>query len=406
MKGKPKKGPREKDLTSRYLSGGLDEDRVDQQQRFSARNKNAEQEKIVRTALLRAEEESGIDVATLPIGEVVQVYSVYSEVHHEGSTYLAVVRKTLSKLSDTALVVGDRVRFRVVESEKAAIERSVTQLAQSAPLRFGDSPEAVIEQILPRKTVLTRADSFKAIEQHPIVANAGQMLIVASLKLPKVKWGLIDRMLIAAQSGGLTAILCVNKVDLIPELVPLAEGSAPIEPVAARTGSLKHQSREAKKSAEAAKLSSAIAKEADEAKAALEHYQSLGVRVLRTSAVAGIGLDELRDVLRGQETVLAGHSGVGKSSLINSIQPQLHLRTGDISRYNDKGRHTTTSARHYPLDFGGAVIDTPGVKLFGLWGVTPENLSEFFPDVAAGNAPSWRQESYERIRESLGGEGG
>jgi ribosome biogenesis GTPase len=406
MKGKPKKGPREKDLTSRYLSGGLDEDRVDQQQRFSARNKNAEQEKIVRTALLRAEEESGIDVATLPIGEVVQVYSVYSEVHHEGSTYLAVVRKTLSKLSDTALVVGDRVRFRVVESEKAAIERSVTQLAQSASLRFGDSPEAVIEQILPRKTVLTRADSFKAIEQHPIVANAGQMLIVASLKLPKVKWGLIDRMLIAAQSGGLTAILCVNKVDLIPELVPLAEGSAPIEPVAARTGSLKHQSREAKKSAEAAKLSSAIAKEADEAKAALEHYQSLGVRVLRTSAVAGIGLDELRDVLRGQETVLAGHSGVGKSSLINSIQPQLHLRTGDISRYNDKGRHTTTSARHYPLDFGGAVIDTPGVKLFGLWGVTPENLSEFFPDVAAGNAPSWRQESYERIRESLGGEGG
>ncbi|HWE92509.1 MAG TPA: ribosome small subunit-dependent GTPase A, partial [Tepidisphaeraceae bacterium] len=392
MKGKPKKGPREKDLTSRYLSGGLDEDRVDQQQRFSARNKNAEQEKIVRTALLRAEEESGIDVATLPIGEVVQVYSVYSEVHHEGSTYLAVVRKTLSKLSDTALVVGDRVRFRVVESEKAAIERSVTHLAQSASLRFGDSPEAVIEQILLRKTVLTRADSFKAIEQHPIVANAGQMLIVASLKLPKVKWGLIDRMLIAAQSGGLTAILCVNKVDLIPELVPLAEGSAPIEPAPARTGSLKHQSREAKKSAEAAKLSSAIAKEADEAKAALEHYQSLGVRVLRTSAVAGIGLDELRDVLRGQETVLAGHSGVGKSSLINSIQPQLHLRTGDISRYNDKGRHTTTSARHYPLDFGGAVIDTPGVKLFGLWGVTPDNLSEFFPDVAAGNAPSWRQE--------------
>ncbi|MDB5357158.1 MAG: rsgA [Phycisphaerales bacterium] len=402
MKGKPKKGPREKDLTSRYLSGGLDEDRVDQQQRFSARNKNAEQEKIVRTALLRAEEESGVDVETLPLGEVVQVFSVYSEILHEGAKYLAVVRKTLSKLSDTSLVVGDRVRFRVVESEKAAIERSVTHLAQSASLRFGDSPEAVIEQILPRQTVLTRADSFKAIEQHPIVANARQMLIVASLKMPNVKWGLIDRMLIAAQSGGLIPILCVNKVDLIPELAPPTEGDAVAEPAAPRTGSAKHLSREAKKSAEAAKLSSAIAKEALEAQSALDHYQSLGIRVLRTSALAEIGLDELRELLRGQETVLAGHSGVGKSSLINAIQPQLQLRTGDISRFNDKGRHTTTSARHYPLDFGGAVIDTPGVKLFGLWGVTAENLVEFFPDVAADTAPTWRKESYERIRESLG----
>ncbi|MDB5303498.1 MAG: Ribosome small subunit-stimulated GTPase EngC [Phycisphaerales bacterium] len=399
MKGKPKKGPREKDLTSRYLSGGLDEDRVDQQQRFSSRNKNAEQDKIVRTALMRAEEESGVDIETLPLGEVVQVYSLYSEVHHEGATYLAVVRKTLSKLSDTSLVVGDRVRFRVVESEKDALERSVTKLAQAASLRTGDAPEAVIEQILPRQTVLTRADSFKALEQHPIVANARQMLIVASLKMPNVKWGLIDRMLIAAQSGGITPILCVNKVDLIPELIP---NSGIAEPVAPRTGSAKHQSREARKSAEAAKISSAIAKDALEAKAALDHYQALGVRLLRTSALAGIGLDELREILRDQETVLAGHSGVGKSSLINAIQPQLHLRTGDISRFNDKGRHTTTSARHYPLDFGGAVIDTPGVKLFGLWGVTAENLVEFFPDIAAGTAPPWRQESYERIRESLG----
>jgi putative ribosome biogenesis GTPase RsgA len=205
--------------------------------------------------------------------------------------------------------------------------------------------------------------------------------------------------LIAAQSGGITPILCVNKVDLIPELIP---NSGIAEPVAPRTGSAKHQSREARKSAEAAKISSAIAKDALEAKAALDHYQALGVRLLRTSALAGIGLDELREILRDQETVLAGHSGVGKSSLINAIQPQLHLRTGDISRFNDKGRHTTTSARHYPLDFGGAVIDTPGVKLFGLWGVTAENLVEFFPDIAAGTAPPWRQESYGRIRESLG----
>jgi ribosome biogenesis GTPase len=100
---------------------------------------------------------------------------------------------------------------------------------------------------------------------------------------------------------------------------------------------------------------------------------------------------------------LAGHSGVGKSSLIRAVQPQLDLRVGEVSTYTDKGRHTTTSARRYVLDLegGGSVIDTPGVKLFGLWGVTRENLDEFFPDVEDDSAPEWRRESYKRIAESL-----
>ena len=119
------------------------------------------------------------------------------------------------------------------------------------------------------------------------------------------------------------------------------------------------------------------------------------------SVSRGVGLDALRDVLRDKTTVLAGHSGVGKSSLIMAIQPKLDIRIGEISRFNDKGRHTTTSARRYVLDFGGAVVDTPGVKLFGLWGVSRENLMEFFPDVEAGRAPDWRKESYERIADSL-----
>src|SRR5688500_4613955 len=110
-----KKGPREKDLTSRYMSGGMDEDRVDQQQRFTDRSKNAEQNKILKTALMRAEQEESIgDIEALPIGEVIQVFSLYSEVQHAGTAYLCVVRKTMSKVSDTAIVVGDRVRFRPV----------------------------------------------------------------------------------------------------------------------------------------------------------------------------------------------------------------------------------------------------------------------------------------------------
>jgi ribosome biogenesis GTPase len=123
--------------------------------------------------------------------------------------------------------------------------------------------------------------------------------------------------------------------------------------------------------------------------------------VIRTSASANIGVDHLRSLLIGHETVVAGHSGVGKSTLLNAIQPALQLRVGDISRYTSKGRHTTTSARRYPLSDGGAVIDTPGVKLFGLWGVTRENLAEFFPDVEERTAPEWRRMSYERILESL-----
>jgi ribosome biogenesis GTPase len=354
-----KKGPREKDLTSRYMSGGMDEDRVEQQERFTPRSKNAEQNKILKTAMMRAaEEQAAGDVEALPVGEVIQVFSLYSEVEHEGTAYLAVVRKTLSKISDTSIVVGDRVRFRpVIEAEDA------DQLNPGETFTADKTKEAVIEQILPRQTVLTRADSFKGIQQHPIVANAAQMLIVASLREPYVKWGLIDRMLVAAQSGGLRAIVCLNKVDL------------------------------AKNKSEDELLV--------EARKALAHYRTLGVDTIETSVDGNVGLDTLRDRLRDKVTVLAGHSGVGKSSLARAIQPSLDLRVGAISGYTGKGRHTTTSARRYVLEFGGAVIDTPGVKLFGLWGVTRENLPEFFPDVAGDSAPDWRKESFERILESL-----
>jgi len=362
MSGKPKKNPREKDLTSRYLSGGLDEDRVDQSQRFSARNKGAERDKMTKTALMRAGEQSGADIDQLPAGQVVQVHSLFSHVQYDGVTYLCVVRRTLTKVSDAYIVVGDRVRFRD------------TSTRDDSGAVVGN-PEGVIEQVLPRETILTRADSFKGNTQHPIVANASQMLIVASLRLPRVKWGLVDRMIVAARSGKLQPIVCLNKMDLA--VAPVGEA-----------GDTSDQAP--------------VAKDAAEAREVLAYYRSQDVTTLETSVELSMGLTELRDVLRDKETVLAGHSGVGKSSLIRSIQPHLDLRVGEVSHYTDKGRHTTTSARRYPLDFGGSVIDTPGVKLFGLWGVTADNLEEFFPDIAAGTAPEWRRQSYQRMAESLG----
>ena len=369
--GKPKKGPREKDLTSRYMSRDLDEDRVDSEEHLTPRGKRMEQERITRTSLMRAEEESGADIQTLPIGQVIQIHSLFSEVLHEGKTYLCVVRKTLRRISDTQVVVGDRVRFRPAELSDEQLKKLLAD-AQTARAQMHTG---VIEQVLPRETILLRSDSFKAIEQHPIVANAQQMLIVASLKLPNVKWGLIDRMLIAAQSGGLEPILCLNKVDLIREYEQTLKGEQP--------------------------EGSALPEDAAIAEAALRHYQSLGVTVLRTSVVGQIGVGALRDLLAGKETVLAGHSGVGKSSLLNSVQADLDLRVGEISRFNEKGRHTTTSARRYPLAIGGAVIDTPGVKLFGLWGVTADNLAQYFPDIERGDAPQWRIDSYKRIAHSI-----
>jgi ribosome biogenesis GTPase len=348
MKGKPKKSAREKDLTSRYLSGALDEDRLHAQERFGDKSKNFQKRKTEKTALLRMAEEEipGGDIDVLPVGEVVQVHSLYSDVEHEGTAYLAVVRRTLTKAGEIFIIVGDQVRLRT-----------------TGTLEEGGRPGAVIEQILPRRTLLTRADSFKAIEAHPIVANADQMLIVAALAEPWPKWGLIDRMLVAAQAGGLSRVVCLNKVDLI-------------------------ETKDGKR-------------EWEFAQGAMTHYSSMGVRTLITSVESATGLDELRELLKNKTTVLAGHSGVGKSSLINAIQPTLDIRTAAISGYTGKGRHTTTSARRYPLDFGGHVIDTPGVKLFGLWNVTRENLDEFFPDVESGNAPQWRVDSFQRILASL-----
>jgi ribosome biogenesis GTPase len=339
-----KKNPRDKDLTSQYLSGAMNEDALESVQRLSGRDSSAQQRKMEKTALLRVAEESVTpNIDTLPVGEVIQVFSLFVDVESGGISWLCVFRKTFTKVHEPP-IVGDRVRFRDTGMKDE-----------------NGRPEAVIEALLPRQTVLTRADSFKAIVGQPIVANAQQMLIVTSLTEPRVKWGIIDRMIVAAQSGGLRPILCVNKFDLVKDDQEV--------------------------------LSSA--------QEAMKHYQTLGVTTLVTSATTGLGLDALRNVLREGTTVLAGQSGVGKSSLITAIEPKLDLRIGAISGYTGKGRHTTSSARRYRLSDGRDVIDTPGVKLFGLWGVSRENLLSYFPDVEAQTAPQWRAESYQRILESL-----
>ena len=343
MPGRRKKGGNQKDLTSAYIDGDMDEDRVDSQQRFGDKTKHFQRDKTIRTQAARPDGE----IDALPAGEVIQVHSLFSDVlTPDGTQWRCSQRKTLARVSDTQMIVGDFVRF-----------------SPSPELNDVDKNEGVVERIEPRRTVLTRADSFKQIDSHPIVANAERMLIVASLHSPEVKWGLIDRMVIAAESGGLEPILCLNKIDMAEDDEDLAA-----------------------------------------AQAVLDHYASIGITSLKTCVPTRLGLDELRELLVGRVTVLAGHSGVGKSSLVRAVEPALDLRVGEISQIHGKGMHTTTSARKYPLSFGGHVIDTPGVKLFGLWNLTPERVSEFFPDVQDETAPSWRVESYDRILASLPGD--
>jgi ribosome biogenesis GTPase len=377
VKGKPKKSPREKDLTSRYLSGGLDEDRVDASQRFSAKNKNLQQNKTLKTAQMRQDaRDAAPDIDALPVGQVVQVFSLFCEVIHEGVAYLCTTRKTLNKVSATGVVVGDRVRFR----------KSENQIHESG------KPEGVLESVEPRKTVLTRADSFKQITQHPVVANADRMLIVCSPANPRVKWGLVDRMLVAARAGGLEPIVCMNKVDLATALPADADVDD-------------HDDVIPDDVSELLDVDTPDDDGTPPPMEALAYYESLGVNVLRTSVVSQVGLNELRATLLGRVTVLAGHSGVGKSSLVRAVEPSLDIKVAEVSFVNDKGRHTTTSARHYPLTMGGAIIDTPGVKVFGLWKTTADTLLEHFPDVAAETAPEWRKASFVRIAETLAKQG-
>ncbi len=359
--------PRQKDYRDVLLEdseGGRAEDVDDRgggAQRFGKRSKYAQHNKTLRTAADRLDDaRRSAERKAMPLGEVVQVHSLYlSIMDAAGQTILCTSRRTMRQviLAEMGeLCVGDRVRFRRTGGT-ANLTEGETVDGQSVVL-----PEGVIESVEPRTTVLMRADSFDDRKLDPIVANATQFLIVVAMHDPYPRWGLVDRMLVAAEAGGLKPAVVVNKADLREQ----ADDAAGTD-------------------------------------AAMQHYKQIGVPGFFTSVTATQGLDEVRDYLVGETTVLAGHSGVGKSSLVNALDPALHLRAAATSDAHGKGRHTTTSARRYPLSLpgGGAIVDTPGVKVFGLANIAAEDLEPFFPDVADGTAPAWRVESFGRIRDSL-----
>jgi len=201
-----------------------------------------------------------------------------------------------------------------------------------------DSQRGVIERVQARRTCLSRPDVFYPHLRQVIVANVDQILIVSSLRDPAVWFELIDRYLIAAIYHELRPIICLNKVDLAPGK--------------------------------------------DECRRLMELYLALGHEVLLTSVLTGQGLPELCSILQDKGTVLAGLSGVGKSSLLNSVQPGLQLKTGVTSARHHEGRHTTVQVSLLPLAMGGYVVDTPGIREFGLWDVPQNEVAAYFPEIA------------------------
>ena len=265
-----------------------------------------------------------IDVSKCRTGRVLRVFGMNSEVEAEnGEIYTCVTRRILKTLATDqrqVVVAGDRVSFREPENHDSSRR------------------EGIIERVEPRRGTLARASRNR---KHIIVTNVDQVIIVVSAAEPRLKPNLIDRILVTAERAGICPIICINKIDLID--------IADLQPL-------------------------------------IGVYSQMGYKVVLTGCAGfpqtqGFGIDRLKKQLAGRESVVVGQSGVGKSSLLNAVEPGLELRIAGISEDNEKGRHTTTTAELIKLSFGGYVVDTPGIRQFMLWDMIPEEVTGFFRDL-------------------------
>ncbi|MBI1288469.1 MAG: ribosome small subunit-dependent GTPase A [Flavobacteriales bacterium] len=269
-------------------------------------------------------------------------------------------------------------------------------LRTTSPISVGDKVEfeiepetgkGVIQRIEERKNYIIRKSVNLSKEAHIIASNVDQALIIATVHLPRTSYGFIDRFLCTAEAYNIPAAVLINKCDLNTD-----------------------------------KKTKALQQEY------VATYQKVGYRVFVASALDGFGMNELKTWMNGKVTLVSGHSGVGKSTLINSLVPELNLRTAEISEVHSKGTHTTTFAEMFPLEGSGYIIDTPGIKEFGMIDMDKYEISHFFPeifrssehckfnnclhlnepgcavrnDVESGEIPTTRYSSYISIIESIG----
>jgi ribosome biogenesis GTPase len=289
----------------------------------------------------------------------------------------AVVMEVFPKQSRVHLFSGDEA---LCSYRRAALFGTTDDgLRERSPVAVGDkvkvsllSPDAgVIEGVAKRRNQLLRpAPDREERTVHVIAANVDSLVIVASPSVPEFSPGLVDRFLVAAKLGGITPLLCVNKIDLCSEQSGL-----------------------------------------------WDRYKELGVEVLALSAKKCVGVDALKERISGQAVVFCGHSGVGKTSLLRALLSSEIGKIGTVSEFTGKGRHTTTVATMLKDDGGSKWIDTPGVREFGLAGIAADALSNHFSEFTALGCSGrgcthldeadcdarslWRYPSFRRIHDSL-----
>lgn len=313
--------PRDRGWTKGFQDHGYTEDSTLRQERVRAKGELSRKRTIIQDET--AQQPGGEEGAEMPAAN--------PEEHTPGRV-VRVYRDVCVVQNDRGEEVRCAVRWLL--RSLSTHERNIVTTGDRVWYKpeVGDGVEGVIVRVEPRHGVLTRASRG---QEHVLVANVDQVVFVVSIVEPELKPHLIDRFLASAIKGDIRPILCLNKADRVEpaDHVPL-----------------------------------------------VGFYSQLGVRTILTSAVSGLGLDILRGWLGGRQTVFSGQSGVGKSSLLNAIQPELGLRVREVSEVNNKGRHTTTTSELIPLSFGGWVVDTPGVRQFELYDTSPEVVEGYFTE--------------------------
>ncbi len=251
-------------------------------------------------------------------------------VKHTGSHYI------LSQLPDWApfpAVIKGRMRLKGINATNPVAVGDTVEFERS-----GDDL-ATIKNILPRKNHIIRKSTNLSRQSHVIAANLDMVFLIITLDFPDVKQQFIDRFLVTCEAYNVPVSVIINKIDLYSE--PQSERIAEFKEV----------------------------------------YGPIGYRIIETSAITGEGIETIRDICKDKIVLFSGQSGVGKSSIIKVLDPSLDLKIEEISSYHLQGKHTTTFYEMHPLVSGGFVIDTPGIRGFGLIDVSKEELSTYFPEM-------------------------
>lgn len=239
----------------------------------------------------------------------------------DGKTYNARIKgvmKIEGITSTNPIAVGDEVEMEIEDVQEES---------------------AIINEIHERKNYVARVSPHNKHLHHIIASNLDQSLLFATLKDPKTSQGFMDRFLICCEAFYVPAIIIFNKADLYKK------------------------------------------KEMEKYERLKEIYEAVGYQVLLCSVEKQIGLEEVKSLLKNKTTLLSGHSGVGKSTFINALFPEFNLRTQEVSGWSGKGLHTTTFAEMFDLPAGGHIIDTPGVREFGLVDISKQELAHYFPEM-------------------------